>query len=32
MVSDWKFTKTLRPLPEKWHGFKDEEERLRKDI
>ena len=23
-------TKTLRPLPEKWHGFKDEEERLRR--
>ncbi|MDD4290334.1 MAG: lysine--tRNA ligase [Patescibacteria group bacterium] len=31
MVSDWKFlSKALRPLPEKWHGFKDEEERLRK--
>ncbi len=31
MVMDWKLlTKTLRPLPEKWHGFKDEEERLRK--
>jgi lysyl-tRNA synthetase, class II len=31
MVNDWKLlTKTLRPLPEKWHGFKDEEERLRK--
>lgn len=31
MVLDWKLlTKTLRPLPEKWHGFKDEEERLRK--
>ena len=23
-------TKSLRPLPEKWHGLKDEEERLRK--
>ncbi len=23
-------TKTLRPLPEKWHGLKDEEEKLRK--
>ena len=31
MVSDWKFlSKSLRSLPEKWHGFKDEEERLRK--
>ncbi|HNV97317.1 MAG TPA: OB-fold nucleic acid binding domain-containing protein, partial [bacterium] len=31
MVNDWKFlSKSLRPLPEKWHGFKDEEERLRK--
>ncbi|MDD3284549.1 MAG: lysine--tRNA ligase [Patescibacteria group bacterium] len=31
MVKEWTLlTKTLRPLPEKWHGFKDEEERLRK--
>ncbi len=31
MVKDWKLlTKTLRPLPEKFHGLKDEEERLRK--
>ncbi len=31
MVKDWKLlTKTLRPLPEKYHGLKDEEERLRK--
>ncbi len=30
-VSDWKIlTKSLRPLPEKWHGIQDEEERLRK--
>lgn len=27
----WKIlTKSLRPLPEKWHGIQDEEERLRK--
>ena len=31
MVSDWQLiTKTLRPLPEKWHGLTDDEERLRK--
>lgn len=31
MASDWKFlTKAVRPLPEKWHGLQDEEERLRK--
>jgi len=31
MVSDWKIlAKALRPLPDKWHGFKDEEERYRK--
>ncbi len=31
MVKDWKLlTKTIRPLPEKWHGLADEEERLRK--
>ena len=30
-VKDWKIlTKSLRPLPEKWHGIQDEEERLRK--
>lgn len=30
-VEDWKIlTKSLRPLPEKWHGLQDEEERLRK--
>ena len=30
-VVDWKIlTKSLRPLPEKWHGIQDEEERLRK--
>ena len=30
MIKDWKLlTKTLRPLPEKFHGLKDEEERLR---
>ncbi len=28
---DWKIlTKTLRPLPEKWHGLQDEDERFRK--
>jgi lysyl-tRNA synthetase, class II len=31
MVKDWKIlTKTLRPLPDSWHGLKDEEERYRK--
>lgn len=31
MTSDWKIlSKALRPLPEKWHGLKDEEERFRK--
>ena len=31
MVKDWKIlAKALRPLPEKWHGLKDEEERFRK--
>lgn len=30
-ISEWKIlTKSLRPLPEKWHGIQDEEERLRK--
>jgi len=30
-VVGWKIlTKSLRPLPEKWHGIQDEEERLRK--
>ncbi len=30
-VSDWKIlSKSLRPLPEKWHGIQDEEEKLRK--
>jgi len=30
-VSDWKIVaKGLRPLPEKWHGLKDSEERYRK--
>lgn len=30
-VSKYKLlTKTLKPLPEKWHGIKDEEEKLRK--
>jgi len=30
-VSDWKMlTKSLRPLPEKWHGIQDEEEKSRK--
>lgn len=30
-VSAWKMlTKSLRPLPEKWHGLVDEEERLRR--
>ncbi len=31
MAKEWRFlAKALRPLPDKWHGFKDEEERLRK--
>ena len=31
MVKGWKLlAKTIRPLPEKWHGLADEEERLRK--
>jgi len=31
LVKDWKIlAKALRPLPEKWHGLQDEEERLRK--
>jgi len=31
MVKNWKLlTKTLRPLPDKWHGIADEEEKLRK--
>lgn len=31
MTKSWKLlTKALRPLPDKWSGFKDEEERLRK--
>ena len=31
MVNSYKIlTKTIRPLPEKWHGLKNEEERLRK--
>ncbi len=31
LVKDWKIlAKAIRPLPEKWHGIKDEEERLRK--
>ena len=30
-VKNWKmFSKSLLPLPEKWHGITDEEERLRK--
>ena len=30
-ISEWKIlTKSLRPLPEKWHGIQDEESRLRK--
>ncbi len=30
-VVGWKIlTKSLRPLPEKWHGIQDEEDRLRK--
>jgi lysyl-tRNA synthetase class 2 len=31
MATDWSIlSKTLRPLPDQWYGFKDEEERLRK--
>lgn len=31
MVKNWKLlAKAIRPLPEKWHGLTDEEERLRK--
>jgi lysyl-tRNA synthetase class 2 len=31
LAKSWKLlTKTLRPLPEKWHGLQDEEEKLRK--
>ena len=31
LVKNWKFlAKALRPLPDKWSGFKDEEERFRK--
>lgn len=31
MVKKWKIlTKAIRPLPEKWHGFQNVEERLRK--
>lgn len=31
MASDWKIlSKAILPLPEKWHGLKDEEERYRK--
>lgn len=31
MVKEWKIlSKALRPLPDKWYGFKDEEERFRK--
>jgi len=30
-ISSWKMlSKSLRPLPEKWHGLQDEEEKLRK--
>jgi lysyl-tRNA synthetase, class II len=30
-VDKWKMlTKSLRPLPEKWHGIQDEEDKLRK--
>lgn len=30
-VREWKMlSKSLRPLPEKWHGLQDEEERLRR--
>lgn len=31
LVSDWRMlSKSLRPLPEKWHGLQDPEEKLRK--
>ncbi len=31
LVKEWKIlSKTLRPLPDSWYGFKDEEERYRK--
>lgn len=31
MVKEWKIlTKAIRPLPDKWHGLADEEEKLRK--
>lgn len=31
MVAEWRLlAKSLRPLPDKWHGLQDEEERLRK--
>lgn len=31
MVTEWRFlTKALRPLPDKWHGLEDKEEKLRK--
>ena len=31
LVTSWKMaTKSLLPLPEKWHGLQDEEEKLRK--
>lgn len=31
MIGEWKIlAKALRPLPEKWHGLQDEEEKLRK--
>ncbi|MBI4812674.1 lysine--tRNA ligase [Candidatus Falkowbacteria bacterium] len=31
MVKEWKMlSKAIRPLPEKWHGIEDQEERLRK--
>ncbi len=31
MVKEWKIiTKAIKPLPDKWHGIKDEEERYRK--
>lgn len=31
VISDWKIlSKSLRPLPEKWHGLQDVEERFRK--
>jgi len=31
MVKDWKLlAKAIRPLPEKWHGLSDEEEKFRK--